>query len=313
MNPPSVSPLRTLFRRAAFVPFCGALGLAAAGNVQAAATVDLTSPTTGWTVIQYPNNNPDPSTDQQTGSTEADIVGDALHPSFYTQFGNAGTPSLTDGTLAFRIRLGADQSPDGFKAALFVGIDATGDGGIDLFLASENTGNPDRIGIYNPGTGLNLSPNTTSIVATPLVSYTPTASNYYWAPVDPTIDPTVGTSTDMNIDGKVDHFLTFSLPFADVVAQMAARNIVINQNSTFNYVLATSTQNNSLNQDLNGIGKGFINSTSTWAELGGLTSPISASGVAVPEPDAAVCVGLGAVGLLAWRFRRSARKSSLVG
>jgi hypothetical protein len=80
-------------------------------RADADATVNVGSPTTSWTTILYPNNSPDPSNDQQTGSSEGDIVGNAQHPSVYTAFGDAGTPSLTDGTLGFRIRVGADVNP----------------------------------------------------------------------------------------------------------------------------------------------------------------------------------------------------------
>lgn len=65
-----------------------------------ASLVDVTAPTTSWTIIRYgaaPSN--DPFVDQQTGSAEVDIVGNALHPSVYTMFGDANTPSLIDGTL----------------------------------------------------------------------------------------------------------------------------------------------------------------------------------------------------------------------
>src|SRR5215217_7221263 len=90
--------------------------------------VDVTSPTTSWTAILYGNNNPDPSNDQQTGSSEGDIVGNLNHPSVYTAFGDGNTPSLTDGVLGFRVRVGADVNPTGFKTALFVGIDGNADG-----------------------------------------------------------------------------------------------------------------------------------------------------------------------------------------
>jgi hypothetical protein len=261
---------------------CLLLGRAALASM----TVDVTSPTTNWIPITYGSNHPDPAQDQQTGSTESDIVGDASHPSVYTAFGDAGTPSLTDGVLGFRIRLGADQNPVGFKGALFVGIDANGDGALDLFIGVDNSGSSDKIGIWNPGTGANISPNTTSIVAAPLVSYTITALNYYWTAVNSTIDPTVGSATDLNGDGKNDYFLTFTVQFADVVAQLAARGITVNQNSTFSYVVATATQANSLNQDLNGVG-GSYDPNATWATLGVISDPITAGGnpPAVPEPN----------------------------
>ena len=258
----------------------------------AASVVDLTAPTTSWTAILYSNNNPDPSNDQQTGASEGDIVGNAAHPSAYTMFGDAGTPSLTDGTLGFRIRLGADTNPIGFKTALFVGIDANSDGKLDLFLGVNNSGSADTIGIWNPGTGANVSPSTTSMVATPLVSYTPTASNYYWSPVTTTNDPSVGSATDLDGGGQNDYFLGFAIPFSDIVAQLAAAGITFDQNSSLTYVVATATQANSLNQDLNGV-SGSVNSSLTWSQLGVLSNPMTAAGMAaVPEINPAPWIGL---------------------
>ncbi len=266
-----------------------------------ASVVDLAAPTTNWTPILYSNNNPDPSNDQQTGSSEGDIVGNAQHPSAYTSFGDAGTPSLTDGTLAFRIRLGADTSPAGFKTALFVGIDANNDGKIDLFLGVNNSGSGNTVGIWNPGTGANVSPSTTSIVATPLVSYTPTAGNYYWAPVTTVNDPSVGTATDLDGGGQNDYFLGFAIPFSDIVAQLAAAGITFDQNSTLTYIIATATQANSLNQDLNGVA-GSVNSSLTWSQLGVLSNPMTAAGLAaVPEINPGLWVGLLLVAVAAQR------------
>ena len=274
-------------------------------------TVDVTSSTASWTPITYGSNHPDPSQDQQTGSTESDIVGDASHPSVYTAFGDAGTPSLTDGTLGFRIRLGADQSPAGFKGALFVGIDANGDGALDLFIGVNNAGSADTIGIWNPGTGANISPNTTSIVSAPLVAYTITALNYYWTAVNSTIDPTVGSATDLNGDGKNDYFLTFSVPFADVVAQLAAKGITVTQNSAISYVVATATQANSLNQDLNGVG-GTYDPNATWSTLGVISDPITLAGnpPPIPEPNTALLATIVIAFAIAHAtFRASAKRS----
>ena len=257
-----------------------------------ASVVDLTGPTTDWTPILYSSNNPDPSNDQQTGSSEGDIVGNALHPSAYTIFENGGTPSLTDGTLGFRIRIGADVNPNGFKTALFVGLDANNDGAIDLFLGINNSGAADMVGIWNPGTGLNVSPNTTSIVSTPLVSYTPTTDNYYWSQVTTTNDPTVGTATDIDGGGQADYFLGFSIPMSDIAAQLALLGIAFDENSTLTYVIATATQANSLNQDLNGVA-GNVNSSLTWSQLGVLSNPITPAGMApVPEINPAMWIVL---------------------
>ena len=246
--------------------------------------VDVTSPTTNWTAVSYTGTVPDPSSDQQTGTEEGDLVGNAAHPSFYTAFGDAGTPSLTDGTIGFRARVGGDLNPVGFKTALFVGIDANNDGALDLFIGVNNSGSGDTVGIWNPGNGANTSPNTTTIVSTPLKSYTPVAgSNYHWTAVNATIDPTVGTATDIDGGGNNDYFLTLSVPFADVVAQLAAKGITgIDQNSVFRYVMATATQANSLNQDLNGVGKNY-DPNATWSSLGVFSDPMSAAGAVVPE------------------------------
>jgi hypothetical protein len=292
-----------------------AVGIAAICVPASASVVDLAAPTTDWTPILYSSNNPDPSNDQQTGSTEGDIVGNALHPSAYTMFGDGGTPSLTDGTLGFRIRIGADVNPNGFKTALFIYLDANADGKIDLFLGVNNSGSANMVGIWGAGSDLNISPSTTSISGSPLVSYTPTASNYYWSQVTSVNDPSVGSATDIDGGGEVDYFLGFSIPFADIVNQLALLGIPFDQNSSLTYVIATATQANSLNQDLNGVDKNFDGAL-TWSQLGVLSNPMTPAGMAaVPE----VSPGLWIVLLLAalgaqrhFRNRKMANRPSVL-
>jgi hypothetical protein len=276
-----------------------------------ASIVDVTAPTTSWTPISYSSSNPDPSNDQQTGSSEGDIVGNALHPSVYTMFGDAGTPSTTDGNLAFRIRLGADVNPAGFKTAVFVGVDANRDGALDLFIGVNNSGAADTIGIWNPGAGLNISPNTTTIVSTPLVTYTQTATNYNWAAVTLTNDPTVGTATDIDGGGQTDHFLSFSVAFNDVVTLLAARGITgFDENSALAYVIATATQANSLNQDLNGVGKNY-DGAAIWSDLGVLSDGMTPAGAVVPEANPILCGTLPLLlALVHDYFRRKAHRRS---
>ena len=280
------------------------IGLITVAGVTSAVMV-IDSSTADWTKITYGTNNPDPYLDQQTGLKSGDLVGNASDPSFYTKFDNAGTPSLTDGTLAFRVRLNEvkNYSKLVFDYSLFVGIDADRNGSLDLFVGIDNSpSGGGTLSIWNPGTGANTGPSTTTIVSPALRTYAETNGvNYHYALVTAAMDPTA-TTFDVDGGGKTDAFLSFCLPFADIVSFLSGKGISIDQNSAINYVMATSTQNNSLNMDLNGV-NGGTSSTMTFAQLGGVADTFSPSGVAVPEPAAALLFGIGGMG--AWLLRRN--------
>jgi hypothetical protein len=269
------------------------------------AQISPTSPTTLWTAVAYPNNNyPDPFSDQQTGGKESDIVGTTNTPSFYKRFDDGGTPAnLTDGQLAFRLRLAQQDNPPGFTGAAFVGIDGNADGALDIFVGVNNQGSGNKVGIWDAGPGLNISPSTTTMASSPRFSYTPTTANYDWSAVSLTLDPGA-TTLDVDGGGKTDYFLTWIVPFADVVSALAANGVAgFNQNTAMALVSATATQDNSLNQDLNGVA-GSVNSSLTWTQLGAATFPYSADGIQpVPEPGVLTLALLttAAVGL---RWRR---------
>jgi hypothetical protein len=268
-----------------------------------AAIIAVTSDNTTWTEIAYPAlTTPDAPNDHQTGISEGDIVGNNTgDPAILTNFDDNGTPGvLTDGYVAFRVRLGEDKPQPGFTFFFGVGMDANTDGVIDLFLGVDNNsgGPPDQIGIFNPGTGANTSPSTTSIVATPLVSYAETGANYDFSPVT-TIDP-LETNTDLDAGGKEDYYHTFVVPFGDIVTELGLLGITFDENSTVQYVFGTSTQSNALNQDLGGP-DGGTNSIETWEQLGAISLEYSASGTPVPEPSTALLLGLGLVSLAAAR------------
>jgi MYXO-CTERM domain-containing protein len=286
---------------AAAVVWAGTLG--APG--EAAAVIDPGSATTLWRASLYPSTAPDWADDQRTGIPEADIVGDTSHAGVYVQFDDAGTPSRTDGQIAFRVRLGADKNPVGFEHFFGVGVDANADGELDLFIGVDNSGNPDRIALWDPGPCTppdvcNVSPSTTTIVNPPLTTYAETASNYGWRAVDAVIDP-LATIFDIDNDGNVDYFLSFVVPFADVVnALVAAGFPAFDDRTPVQYVIGTSTQPNALNQDLGGPDGGTTSSL-TWAALGAISFPDSAS----PEPAGIAPVAL-ALAALAVRRRRRA-------
>ena len=270
-----------------------------------AAPIDPGSSTTGWTPVEYPSLLPDFSDDQRTGIPEADLVGDTSNPAFYFRFDDAGTPGATDGAIGFRARIGADKNPSGFDHFIGIGFDANLDGALDLFLAVENSGNPDRVGIFDAGTGANTSPSTTSINSSPLFSYALSVSNFNFSPVDAVIDP-AATSFDLDADGDTDHFVTFVVPFADVISALAAQGITgFDDTSAMRFVVGSSTQANALNQDLGGP-NGGTSSTQTWSALGALSNSASASGgfAPVPEPGTGSLMALGVASLAVARRRR---------
>lgn len=272
-----------------------------------AVPIDPSSSTVGWTPIAYATLLPDPSDDQATGIPEADIVGDTSNPALYYRFDDAGTPSTTDGAIAFRVRIGADKDPAGFEHFIGVGLDANLDGALDLFLAVDNSGNPDRVGVFDAGTGANTSPSTTSIVSSALFGYALSASDYHFGAVNATIDPTA-TSFDLDADGNTDYFVSFVVPFADVVSALSAQGISsFSDAAAMRFVVGSSTQPNALNQDLGGP-DGSTTSTQTWAQLGAISNTLTAAGgfTPVPEPGTVSLLSLGLLALaLGMRGRRA--------
>ncbi len=289
----------------------GALVLSLASPATAL-PIDVTAPISDWNEVMYPGVTPDFSDDQQTGISEADIVGNATgDPAFLIWFDDLGTADPTDGYMGFRVRLGADKNPPGFEHFFGVGFDVADslgvlDGAIDLFVGVDFSGNPDQLGIYDPGTGSNTSPSTTSIVSTPLVSYTPgsvpgdpTYDNYDFSGVS-SIDGGA-VNSDLDLDGKEDFYLTFVIPFADIVAQLQAIFPDFDENTLIQLVIGTSTQSNALNQDLGGP-DGGTNSTESWSALGAISEPVT-SRMLVPEPGTGLLLALGLVSLALGRRR----------
>jgi hypothetical protein len=244
------------------------------------------SPTTQWASILYGNNIvPDPSADQQTGSAESDIVGNLTEPSLYMRY--------ADGFLGFRLRLGADEKPPGFKGCAFVGMDVTLDGALDLFIGVNNQGSHNELGIWYPDAGANTTPNNTRIGAR-INTYDPTAQTYSFVAITPAIAP-AAQNFDLNGDGNPDQFLNFFAPFADVASALAARNIIFTTESLMDLVVITSTQPNSLNEDINGV-DGGIGSNRNWAQLGALSQTYTPTGIQpVPEPSAGTFFGLAGI------------------
>lgn len=265
----------------------------------ASAQPDPASPTTSWVPVLYGMNSfPDPTGDQQTGSSESDIIGNLSQPSLFMQY--------ISGYLGFRLRVGADMSPAGFKAAAFVGLDADLNGSLDLFLGVNNQGSKDQLGIWYTGTGLNTSPATTTIANKAVTNYAETVSNYGFMAVTSNNEPGAA-SLDLNGDGRTDQFLTFFIPIADITAAFAGKGISFNTNTIMQMVAATATQPNTLNQDLNGV-NGSVNSSQSWAQLGAISEPYTSISVQpVPEPAVTTMLLSGSVAFVLLRRGGRAR------
>ncbi len=278
--------------------FRNALVLALAISSPALLAQSVSTPNNQWTALPYPSTvTTDASNDQQTGQGESDLIGGYYGlAAVYTKF-SAGTTS-TNGTIAFRLRLAKDSSPVGFKSTAVIGVDGNGDGVLDVFVGVDNSGTGDSLKIWAPGPGANNTPATTSIdPQTPYFVYSPTTANYNWQTVTAVSDPAAGavasgsTPSPFNLDGatgtgQTDYFLSFSVPFADFISALNSRGITgITSNSILNYVAATATQPNTLNQDINGI-TGGLSSTTTFTTLGVITPPVLPTGNRQPVAQA---------------------------
>ena len=194
-------------------------------------SMSLTAATPSWrTLLQ--GSTYDYINDQQATAVDLELVGNATHPVLYSYYDNNGTDTDTDDTLYLRVRLSGSKSgtaPSTFSSGyLFLGAEVNGDNAMDFFLSiTQRTAREQRISVWGVGTGLNVSPNTTSIAAEiPVVDLVTNPTNSNFALVTATNDPSV---TDVNLNdatlgttalalGINDHFLSFKLPFNNTTA-----------------------------------------------------------------------------------------------
>lgn len=267
----------------------------------AAVSVVASSTDPAWTPMTYAGSvEYDYAGDEQATSAESDIVGNVDNKSFFTYFDNNGTSSTTDDILGYRVRVAGEKNPAGFNNVVFVGMDLDQDNTLDLFAGVSFAGSSSVIGLFAAGTGLNSSPGTTTIqgISTTYQDAAVQGVNFDFRAVTAADG---GTTTDVD-GGEVDYYVSFLIPYADLENFANDLGITISQNTAIGYVLATATQENSLNQDFNGLPKTFDTGTS-WKDLGVITTPVTVSGgPAVPEPSSVMLVGLAGVAFL---FRRS--------
>jgi hypothetical protein len=158
-----------------------ALAYLLTGSAEAA--ILLNSPTTDWYAIEYLGGRSDYVNDEQTGINESDLVGSAVGVSpvqtaFYFRYDGPSNQ------VGFRVRVDGDSNPPGYTGAIWVGFLFDANDSIDLFAGYINKGAANRVGFYNPGTGANVSPSTTTIdTGSPIYSEAAGDSNLLWTAV----------------------------------------------------------------------------------------------------------------------------------
>lgn len=244
----------------------------------------------------------DYSSDEQATSVESDIVGNSDNRSFFTYFDDQGTISTTDDMLGYRVRVAGEKNPAGFNNVVFVGMDLDQDNDLDVFAGVSFAGSSSVIGLFAPGTGANNSPSTTTIqgISPTYQDQAVQGTNFDFRAVTAGDG---GTTTDVD-GGETDYYVSFLIAYSDLEGYASSIGIALTQDTPISYVLATATQDNSLNQDFNGLPKTFDGST-TWKDLGVLTTPVtvtgSTAGPVIPEPSTSLLAGLAGVAFL---FRR---------
>jgi len=269
----------------------------------------IAGPTGEWSGIVYPGLTPDPGNDHQTGQPEADIVGDPTFAAFFTQYDAGALASTSDDVVAYRMRLGSQENPAGYSHVALVGMDADLDGSMDMYVVLSNSGQ-DSITLYTVGSGSNTSPNTTDTVATSY-SYTETALNYDWSAVS-VVNCSECSALDLDLDQDAanDYFLSFAVPFDDIVAVLALDGITgVTPSTAVSYVIGTSVNPNAYNQDLGGVNGDPPTPATLWSDMDALSVPSGINPAPVPEPSTAMLLSIGLGALAASRCSRSRGRS----
>jgi hypothetical protein len=123
--------------------------------------------------------------------------------------------------------------------------------------------------------------------------------NYSWLAVSG-LDP---GPADLDADGENDYYLSFEVPFFDLVTQVNALGLPgfagLTDGTPVQYVAGSSTNSKSVNQDWSGP-DGDATWGQAWSTANGLSSIL-----AVPEPGTASLLALGLAALGVWQRRRA--------
>jgi hypothetical protein len=219
--------------------------------------------------------------DQVTGQGQDDFVVNGL----YMKYG------LVNGAQSQIVRAIFDKyESKGFGGYFRLGVDANGDGNVDLYYGVDDAGRSTGIMFQNPTGTSNTIGGTTLGSYYNKVSLTSTNYNY----------------TSVSGDGQ----LTFIVVFSTVQSALSTLGITVDENTYMRYIFGTSTNLNTINQDLYGVNG--LSSTATFTDSGAFSDYENFRGgrPIVPEPSTYAQVGA-MLGMSVYvMYRKKKKKSS---
>ena len=292
---------------------CAFLGLACGVAGLSAATVSVTDSVSTFSTLETPwgTTLSDVRWDQQTGQGADDFVGDGTNGyyGFYYKYGQVAGVD----TMVFRVRLNSVASS--FTGNLRIGVDGNGDGAVDLFFGvSTGQGQTPEIVFQDPAAGKTNVSASTSGLSKAYGTIATTTANYSYVQADDGSTFATGNGAGT---ANADMFLTFALPFSTFKSALEARlsGVTITIDSLLRFLAFTSTQGNSVNQDVYGVGS--LSDTAVanlrFDQGGGFTNYYSSTGAVIPEASTVVqgaAFLLSGLGVVAWRRKLALRDRS---
>jgi len=213
----------------------------------------------------------------------------------------------------FRFRLNVVTTQQGtpkFTGNLRLGVDGDGDGDIDMFfgVSTGTNGQFPSIDFQTPTTSaLNVSPNTSGL-GNNFGTIAGTSSNFSYVQAT---DGSLYASGSGAGTPDADAFLTIAVPFSSFKTFLESQlsGVTITLDSFVRFVAFSSTQGNTVNQDVYGI-TGI--DTVRFDSGGGFTNYYSANGKVVPEASTVAQLGafvLSGLGVVLWRRKRSTARN----